>query len=686
MKNSKLSTRIGLAFSILPIILIITIGITIFEVNTSSKITSRVIDLRVPTANSSLMMLNGINHSLAALRGWMLLGNEKFKSERAAAWDEEINPSLEAMKKFSETWTNQKNVERLESIQTTLTEFRGFQDEIEAIAQTVENTPANKLLLEEAAPTAAAMVANITKLIDLEAEQEATAERKALLGMMADVRGTTGLSLAAIRAYLLSGDKAFTNQFETLWAKNIRRFGDLNTQTNLLNAEQLTAFSAFSKARTEFLPLPPQMFAIRGAAGWNVANLWLGTKAAPAAGTIVQHLNAMVTDQKGLMEADMGEATSKIARLQFIEYCFLAGGLIVSVLVCLYTTRSIVGSIANPIKKASAELLEGADQMAGASSQVSSSSISLAESASEQAASLEETSASVEEMSSMIKRTSDHAQNAKDITAQTRSAADEGATDMESMSHAMDAIKLSSDNIAKIIKTIDEIAFQTNILALNAAVEAARAGEAGMGFAVVADEVRNLAQRCAGAAQETAEKIQDSIEKSEQGVTISGKVAQRLGGIVEKATKVDELVAEIASASREQAHGIEQVNTALSQMDKVTQTNAASAEESASASQELLAQAEALRTTVVRLKGVVEGSQEVQSQSRGELSRTTQNETYASEPISRRSAIAVTSKADAKVGLKKNGRPKKETVHASDAFDASRKQSEIPMGDDFEEF
>src|SRR5258708_25224821 len=155
---------------------------------------------------------------------------------------------------------------------------------------------------------------------------------------------------------------------------------------------------------------------------------------------------------------------------------------------------------------------------------------------------------------------------------------------------AMNDINTSSDKVSKIIKVIDEIAFQTNILALNAAVEAARAGEAGLGFAVVADEVRNLAQRSAQAARETAEKIEDSIRKSEHGVELNAKVGLSLHEIVDKARKVDTLVAEIAQACKEQTQGISQINLAVTQMDKVTQTNAASAEESASASNELAAQ------------------------------------------------------------------------------------------------
>ncbi|MBI5691794.1 MAG: hypothetical protein HZC55_17070 [Verrucomicrobia bacterium] len=256
---------------------------------------------------------------------------------------------------------------------------------------------------------------------------------------------------------------------------------------------------------------------------------------------------------------------------------------------------------------------EGATQVAESSGQVSTASQSLAQGASEQAASLEETSASLEEVTSMTRRNADHAAQAKQIAAQTRAAADAGAADMEQMKVAMDAIKISSAEIAKIVKTIDEIAFQTNILALNAAVEAARAGEAGMGFAVVAEEVRNLAQRSAQAARETATKIEDSVSRSDHGVRISAKVADSLQQIVERARQVDTLVAEIASASGEQSQGIGQVSAAVSQMDKVTQTAAASAEESAAAAEELKAQSTELELLVARLLALVGGQSQPQT-------------------------------------------------------------------------
>jgi methyl-accepting chemotaxis protein len=268
----------------------------------------------------------------------------------------------------------------------------------------------------------------------------------------------------------------------------------------------------------------------------------------------------------------------------------------------------IARGIAKPIQLIAGQLVAGAAQTSSAVSQISATSQSLAEAASEQAASLEETSASLEELASMTKRNAEGATTASSLATAARTSADTGAQQMQDMVAAMNAIKTSSDSVARIVKTIDEIAFQTNILALNAAVEAARAGEAGAGFAVVADEVRALAQRSTVAARETSEQIGDALQRANRGVEICGHVATGFEDIRGKINQLTSLASEIATASDQQTQGIGQINTAVVQMDKVTQANASQSEETAAAAQELSAQAVELDSIASRLKVLVEGA------------------------------------------------------------------------------
>jgi len=268
----------------------------------------------------------------------------------------------------------------------------------------------------------------------------------------------------------------------------------------------------------------------------------------------------------------------------------------------------VVWGINRTLIAAIGELGEGAEQVAAAAGQVSSSSQSLAQGSSEQAASLEETSAASEQINAMARKNSENFSAAANLVSRSQQKVAETNHSLEQMVHAMSEIKTSSDKISKIIKVIDEIAFQTNILALNAAVEAARAGEAGMGFAVVADEVRGLAQRCAQAAKDTAALIEESIAKSNDGKAKVDQVNTAIQAITEESSKVKLLVDEVSVGSQEQTRGLDEVAKAVVQMQQVTQQAAANAEEGAAAAEELNSQSESLKGVVGRLTAMMGGS------------------------------------------------------------------------------
>jgi methyl-accepting chemotaxis protein len=337
-------------------------------------------------------------------------------------------------------------------------------------------------------------------------------------------------------------------------------------------------------------------------------------------GVYMDDIEAIVAARKAETEKSVAAATDEMAQQiekikkeikDNIKRVWWLIGLVTLVVLAAIQAVSYIFtqiSITRPVQRIIDRLSGGAEQVASASEEITSASQSLAEGSSEQAASIEQSSASLEEMAAMTKQNADNASQADQLMKQAGEVVDQANESMAALTASMDDISKSSEETSKIIKTIDEIAFQTNLLALNAAVEAARAGEAGAGFAVVADEVRNLAMRAAEAAKDTATLIEGTTQKVNTGSDLVAGTNEAFTQVTDSASKVGELVAEIAAASDEQARGIEQVNTAVSEMDKVTQQNAANAQQSASSSEEMLSQAGWMKKMVTELISLVGGS------------------------------------------------------------------------------
>jgi methyl-accepting chemotaxis protein len=315
----------------------------------------------------------------------------------------------------------------------------------------------------------------------------------------------------------------------------------------------------------------------------------------------IERFNKVIEYNIGLAQDNVTVARDQVRQGFYVAASILGFAILVGVLLA----TGVIRSLSRTLIGIADELETGAGRTAEASGQLAAISSTVAAGCADQGSSVAETSAALEQMTAMIRCTAENAAQAKACANQARTAAEAGAGTMAEMNSAMQSIGTASAEVAKIVKQIDEIAFQTNILALNAAVEAARAGEAGAGFAVVADEVRSLAQRSAAAARETAERIEAAIESSRQGAASCSRVGTSLAEIADRVMAADKLVAEIATAAQEQAQGIRQIGTAMTQLDQVTQENAARADAGAAAAGDLSSQAATVRANLERLRALV---------------------------------------------------------------------------------
>ena len=598
MKKMKLAAKISVGFGLLIAIALALGGMAVFNMSSVEKNTIAMEQKYVAEVTILSQMERRSQRTMYNMRGYAMSEDKKYLElgQKDLAL---VKESLGKGKGLSEKFTDLVNLKA--NVDKTIAKVAAYED---LAKQTVAGNDKLDVLRKKMDETAGAYMRNcndflagqneqMKKEIGAGAAQTALNERLAkitvvndIIDLGNDVRVKNFKSQATWEPALI--ESALTN-----FPKMIEKFASLRKITHLeANIKRIdntkAAADGYKSAMVEFLATwkhVRQLGVQRGAVADEVLALVRETSTAG-----LESLNS-------LAEANVSE----LSKASMVMLTGLAVALVIGILLAVFITRSIT----KPINVVIAGLTEGAGQVASASSQVSNSSQSLAEGAAEQAASLEETSSSMEEMGSMTRKNAENAGEADALSKEAKLVVDRANISMVELTTSMQDITTAGEETGKIIKNIDEIAFQTNLLALNAAVEAARAGEAGAGFAVVADEVRNLAMRAAEAAKNTANLIQGTIDKTKQGSELVAKTNQAFSEVAESTVKVGDLVSEIAAASQEQAQGIDQVNKAMTEMDKVTQQNAANAEESAAASEELSAQAETMQGFVADLVTLV---------------------------------------------------------------------------------
>jgi len=583
-KKFKLGHKIGFGFILLIIIFVISVSVTIRGVTGFKKINGEIYEIEMPTESASLDLLKGFYRSLAHLRGWVLLGDGRLLKGRAQAWNYDIEPNLEKLKSYSAQWSNEENANRMTVLLEKTKLLKVYQQEIEDISGTLENNPAFKILTEDAAPKAKILISNITQIIELEKSLVATPERKELLGIMADLRGSMLMSLTNIRLYMVTGSNENRFNFNMSWRVNEAKLAALNGKQGFLNAEQQKIFISFKDVHAQFSTLTEKMFEIRGSTENDIAKAWLGTKAAPVIRDIDVVVNEMIEKQKELLSANVAESQRLTSNLLNAQWIFVLVGSIMSVLLGALITRSITrpivktttdiksiednyelskrlditsgdevgrmgssfNSLISKFEESMIMVRTSVGKLTQMSEKVSTSVTGITDGVNQQAESLEELSSSVGLNANNAHLVNNLAQNAFKKSEMTE-------LGLENIIRAMKTIEMSSTQMSETVSTINGIADQINMLAVNAAIEVVRAGEHGKGFALVADDFKRLAERSTLSAHNIVSLIANSSNQVKLGVRLSDETGQFLKSVLNDISQVARQLDLISTNTQKQA-------------------------------------------------------------------------------------------------------------------------------------
>ncbi len=357
-RDMTIGKKVGFGFWVINLILMGVVLLIIQQLKTMEIVTKRVVELRTPTAHASLMMLNGINHSLASLRGWIILGDPIFQEERSIAWEEQINPSLQLMHGLAPNWTDPENQVRLKSIEEEINYFKMAQQKIENIAQTSENSPAQKILFEKAEPLEKSIISMVSEMIQLEMKGKASIKHQQQVEILANIETAVSLALERADEFLLSGKQEFKKESQENWQKSVEYMKVLQSRKNSLAKKQAQNFKKLNSGLEQLGSLLEEIVRIRSGTDWNLANHWVKTDAAPVAFRIKELLSDMTSVQEELLEIDVEEISSRTHYLIVLLVALFFSVVLISGILGANITRSISEPILEVCKLAD-ELAHG---------------------------------------------------------------------------------------------------------------------------------------------------------------------------------------------------------------------------------------------------------------------------------------------------------------------------------------
>jgi len=681
--NLRIRGRLILGFGILCLLLAGAVTITIVKVRTINEATAKNVNLRMPTAMTAGDLVSGVYASLAALRGWLLTGNDAFKAERAGLW-KRIQAGSSDMDQLASQWTNPNNKADWKDAKPLLEELRNAQDKAEAIAHTIDEQPAAKILANEAAPLAKLMLQKATAIISEEGSIPSTDSRKSLLIDFADLRGSMAMAVGAIRAYLLTADTAFKKEYEELWALNQKKFESLSKRRSEMTPEQQKDFDSLIEARAKFSPLPPKMFEIRASDRWNMAQWFLTNEAAPRASKLLDifagarntagaRSGGMVSRQQDMLREDSMSVLAETGFLSTLLWILLGAGLGIAATVVYLTARSIVPPIVGMVDAMGQ--LAGGDHavevpgtekhdeiglMARAVVVFKENMIKAKELAAKEAEAMKERMARatrVNELTdgfdagiSSVLRTVASASTELQATAsamtttaeETSTQATAVAAATEEASANVQTVAAASEELASSVTEIGRQVAQSTSIAQKAVLEAERTNTTMQGLcndaAAIGDVVKLITEI---ASQTNLLALNATIEAARAGEAGRGfaVVAAEVKNLAEQTAKAtDQISAQVSSiqtSSSSAVNAIRGISATINQMNEIAAAIASAVEEQGSATQEIARNVQQAAAGTTEISSNVAGVR----QAAGDTGAAAQQVLQASQELSQQSEM-----------------------------------------------